>query len=153
MLDCLTRRGVAGLVSHPDFSQTTLQHDIAVLTLKRRVRLGGRLGTVCLPGPGTLVQPGMSATITGWGTTSQQADSPSNRLRSVEVTILSNADCAGRNALYGGKISGGMVCAAQAGRDACKRDSGGPLVVAGPGGRAVLAGVVSWGQGCAGNDF
>jgi secreted trypsin-like serine protease len=42
-----------------------------------------------------------------------------------------------------------MMCAAASGRDACQGDSGGPLFVPAPGGRNVLIGTTSFGNGCA----
>ena len=87
---------------------------------------------------------GETSIISGWGTLSTGGSLPS-RLQVVNVPIVSRSSCNSAYASYGG-ITTAMICAAVdgGGKDACQGDSGGPLVVGGK-----LAGVVSWGVGCA----
>ena len=69
-------------------------------------------------------------------------------LKYVRVPAISNTAC---NSDYGGSITDAMICAGYpgvGGKDACQGDSGGPFIC-NDGGKAVLAGVVSWGYGCA----
>jgi trypsin len=65
------------------------------------------------------------------------------------VPIVSREECNKDYESYDG-ITENMICAAApgGGKDACQGDSGGPLVVDGK-----LAGVVSWGSGCAEADY
>ena len=66
------------------------------------------------------------------------------------VPTITNDACNIKTA-YDGQITHSMICAGypgEGGKDSCQGDSGGPLVC-NENGQAVLAGVVSWGQGCA----
>ena len=106
---------------------------------------------ICLPPPSYMPLTNSVASVTGFGTTSEDSDEPSARLLTVDVNIISNLDCKTRNTVYSSKVVDTMLCAGAllGGKDACKRDSGGPLVqVTGGGGARSLVGVVSWGQGC-----
>jgi len=104
---------------------------------------------VCLP-PSVQEYEGVTALVSGWGTTSSGGKQP-NTLMVANVTIISHSDC---KKLYGGDlISDSMLCARAPGRDACQGDSGGPLVVTSDDGALTQAGVVSWGLGCADNRY
>jgi len=75
------------------------------------------------------------------------------KLQEVLVPLISPETC-GQEDWYGSDKrynSAIMICAGhgEGGKDACKGDSGGPLSCHAPDGRWKLAGIVSWGHGCA----
>ncbi len=132
--DLRTTEGIEAAVTHvwrhPDFKEVTQGDDVAVLTLDRPLPYSTiKLGDA-----------GESGVVLGWGRTSE-TDRPAMSLRKVTVPILSDSECAAKEPDY---RQGAMLCAGRGGRDACTGDSGGPLVVKGR-----LAGVVSYGRGCA----
>lgn len=88
------------------------------------------------------------AVVIGWGVRSEFSADVSETLQKVEVPLVSQEVC---NKAYKGKISDTMLCAGykDGKKDACQMDSGGPLVVKNKKGEFVLAGIVSWGAGCA----
>ena len=78
--------------------------------------------------------------------------SATNDLQYVRVPAITNGQC---NSAYSGSITDTMLCAGYpnvGGKDACQGDSGGPLVC-NLNGKAIIAGVVSWGIGCAKPEF
>ena len=89
-----------------------------------------------------------------WGSLTGGNNFP-NELQEVNVPIVSRTNCNDGNS-YGGLITTRMICAgvSAGGRDSCQGDSGGPLVVRDSQNRyQILAGVVSWGFGCAEPDL
>ena len=90
-------------------------------------------------------QGGEMGTITGWGAIDVSDFKFPTRLQFATVPIFQRGKCSQVYSLFGG-ITSDMLCAGfdQGGVDACQDDSGGPLVV-----RGQLAGIVSFGAGCA----
>ncbi|MGW2252737.1 S1 family peptidase [Kitasatospora sp. NPDC001660] len=132
---------------HPDYNWSTNTNDVAVVTLGESQ---GARPVIDLLGQGETdpYAAGTRAQVFGWGDSTGRGNY-SATLRTVDVPVVADQVCA-RD--YPGGSDGkfdarAMVCAGeeeQGGKDACQGDSGGPLVI---GGR--LAGLVSWGTGCA----
>ena len=96
-----------------------------------------------------LASPGHVATVSGWGL-KQESGFNETALRSVDVEVVSNADCNDSDS-YNGSVTESMVCAGPAagGAGHCRADSGGPLVVPANDEMSLLLGIVSWSEGCA----
>merc|ERR1719491_801115 len=129
---------------------STLDNDFVILKLDSPLELNADVQPACLPSSAAYL--GVSSSeercfTSGWGTLSSGGSTPED-LKYVRVPAITNADC---NSDYGGSITDAMICAGYpgvGGKDACQGDSGGPFVC-NDGGKAVIAGVVSWGNGCA----
>ncbi len=142
-------RTVSQAIVHPSYSPNANDNDVALLQLNAPAVLNSAVAVISpatSPAVDTLVEAGDTSTVTGWGHTSEGGN-VSTVLMEVSLPIVSNASC---NQVYGG-ITANMLCAgtAQGGKDSCQGDSGGPLIVPVGDGSWLLAGVVSFGVGCA----
>ncbi|KAK9514688.1 hypothetical protein VZT92_025384 [Zoarces viviparus] len=141
------RRNVKRIVAHPDYNPFTYDNDIAVMELNADVTLNQNIWPICLPSATYDFPAGREAWITGWGAT-REGGQAASVLQKAEVRIINSTVC---KSLMNDEVTDRMLCAGvlKGGVDACQGDSGGPLSVTGPSGRVFLAGVVSWGDGCA----
>ena len=121
-------------------------HDSDVALLRVNGPLTGKpIGLLPAPDESKVSAPaaGASIVVTGWGKT--ETGLPSPVLKKVPVPLVSRNKCNAPPS-YDGAITATMICAGldQGGRDSCQGDSGGPAVM-----EDKLAGIVSWGEGCA----
>ncbi|XP_037952666.1 trypsin-1 [Teleopsis dalmanni] len=140
-------RKVIYTIIHAQYNPITLVHDIALLKLNAPVVLAEDMRPVCLPSSANQNFDFKQSIVAGWGLT-KEGGLTSSVLREVKVPIITNAQC--RATSYKSMIVDTMLCAGlvkDGGKDACQGDSGGPLIVRDRIYR--LAGVVSFGYGCA----
>ncbi|XP_013170759.1 PREDICTED: venom protease-like [Papilio xuthus] len=126
--------GVSERIIYPSYQgPPVVRHDIALLRLKRPADLSRRnYGTICLPTSKNLRERNLDeerAVVAGWGLTDN--NTVSTLLLKVTVPIRSSDNCKqyyGRNSKE--DITKTILCAGELGKDSCKGDSGGPLMVA-----------------------
>ncbi|XP_062990604.1 ovochymase-1 [Elgaria multicarinata webbii] len=143
---------VSQIILHPAFNRFGyMDSDIALLYLKYSVKYGHEVQPICLPHKGDLFEAGTLCVVSGWGRVSE-AGAVSDILQEVELPIIDDRTCSELlRALNLPPVQSSMLCAGfpDGGRDACKGDSGGPLACRKASGVWTLAGITSWGIGCA----
>jgi secreted trypsin-like serine protease len=150
---------VAEVIVHPSYNEVNARNDIALLRLSAPLSFSKSIQPIALVSnkPGS----GSGGLITGWGSmlasdgfydypefSGPGAVNSPDVLQGATVVVQSDGVC---SALYGASFnSTEMLCASVPGFwiDTCQGDSGGPLVT-GVGSSRVLAGVTSFGSGCA----
>ncbi|KAL2719603.1 serine proteinase stubble isoform X1 [Vespula squamosa] len=146
-------RRVQIIASHPQFDPRTFEYDLALLRFYEPLpTFQPNVLPICLPDDDE-TYVGRTAYVTGWGRLYDEGPLPSI-LQEVAVPVINNTVCEAmyRNAGYIEHIPHIFICAGwrNGGFDSCEGDSGGPMVIQrARDKRWILAGIISWGIGCA----
>jgi secreted trypsin-like serine protease len=149
---------VERIIAHPlRAGEHTLVADVALVKLARPVALSEYINTVCLPAPGDTFNPGDLCLVAGWGNLREGGGASAKQANHVAVPLVDRQECLKmyQKAPWGvdpDEVTSTSICAGavEGGVDSCQGDSGGPLVCYDAlEQRWLLAGVVSYGFGCA----
>lgn len=146
-----TRHIVSQIIINPAFDLVSKSNDIALLRLEQPLVFAEPARAVSIlteTDESELLKNGVHLMAVGWGSTIENGRTVRD-LRYVEVPFVDREVC-NRPYAYNGRVTDSMICAgARTGRtaDICHADSGGPLTI-GTTTKALLAGIVSWGDGC-----
>jgi secreted trypsin-like serine protease len=143
-----TKISAAKIIIHPRYNPSTNDNDVALVKLASKSTMQP-IPLITKAAEASVMTNGATATISGWGYTKEDGK-VSTKLQQATVPLVNRQQCNGPDA-YDGQITDNMICAGKdtGGVDSCQGDSGGPLAMKKTGGSYVLAGIVSWGEGCA----
>jgi trypsin len=136
------------IVTHPKYDANTSDFDFALIKLNGQSKFRPvDLNQEELQIPAISEPDQLMSTTSGWGVTRENSWFPPDQLMKVDLPLVNQQDCLKAYT----NITDRMICAGypQGGKDSCQGDSGGPLVIKNQAGDYLLAGVVSWGEGCA----
>ncbi|CAI5447960.1 unnamed protein product [Caenorhabditis angaria] len=124
-------------------------HDIAILEIDDPGIIFDLYSQpICLPDRDFVYTPGRQCVVSGWGSMGLRY---AQRLQAALIPIIDRSECQNSSEIYE-SMSRTAFCAGylEGGVDSCQGDSGGPFACRREkDGAFVLAGVISWGDGCA----
>lgn len=141
----------AKIIAHPGYNSYSMDNDFALIQLSGNSTFKPvALNTVEIE----MGEEVIESITAGWGYTKENGWNLAETLQKVSVPLVSHQACNDAYKTEGSTedaITSTMICAGlpEGGKDSCQGDSGGPLIVKEATGEHVLAGVVSWGEGCA----
>jgi len=145
-------------VYHPRYNPNTHDFDVAILFLPTSM---SNITTITMNQDPNIPTQGDPLEVAGWGATTNDDQSFSDVLLSVDLNYLTNTACTTPPFQYeNNRITNNMMCAFAPEKDSCGGDSGGPLMLGrnegGPSDSFVQVGIVSWrdrNAGCASSEF
>lgn len=138
----ISRNNGKAVTVHPNYNSITLDNDFALLRLEAE----STIAPVPLDSGGETYE---NLWTIGHGST-KAGGLQSDDLLHVKVNYVTNSDCTSKYSYDDEEITDSMMCATDDGKDSCQGDSGGPLYDKDI--KAVV-GVVSWGEGCANENY
>lgn len=156
MVDEGTSYPITHIYRHPSYDPGTYAFDIALVRYNPRAGRRGatsygiaRIALDDKPVTARANSAGQPVYIFGWGWTRASAGTSTSQLRGAKLLLSSDASC-NRVTGFGLAAWNSMLCAAGANAEnACKGDSGGPLITYGDADRKPrVIGVVSSGRAC-----
>ena len=141
-------RDVKSYERHPQFDEVTYNNDVGILVLSEAVT---EVTPLALNGDAGVPAEGQDLELIGMGLLEENGTSP-EFLQMTTIQSIPTLTCAD---LYSDTADGPIaieasvqLCAAAPGKDACKGDSGAPLLLS-TGSGFLMVGTVSFGIGCA----
>jgi secreted trypsin-like serine protease len=147
----IPRLRVKRIVVKADYNAEYKNNDIALIELVDALPIGPDISLIApmsIDEERQIPANGDPLAVVGWGATKQGGKGVRD-LRYAKMDIVDTVYCNSSRA-HDGSITDRMLCAGKIGGrvDACQGDSGGPMSLVTPQGLR-LAGIVSWGEGCA----
>ncbi|XP_058477751.1 chymotrypsin-like protease CTRL-1 [Solea solea] len=144
------KRTVSQVIVHPDYNNTLLNNDIALMKLSSPISFTDYIRPVCLASKSSEFHNSTLCWSTGWGKIKSNENLPdSGNLQEVQIPVIGNNECAcSYQKEPDVNITANMICAGQENKGVCQGDSGGPLQCK-QGSRWIQAGITSFGIPCA----
>ncbi|CAF3934950.1 unnamed protein product [Rotaria sordida] len=146
----IQQRSIINVTMHPDYDKLSIVNDIAIIKFSPLIiSSNSKLAFICLPKQDEdPFETNSSLVAIGWGDLLQDMHTTSNTLQQVTVQVFSSTSFECQQSGMNNSLVHFCAGIRAGGKDTCQGDSGGPLM-AFVDNRWVLAGITSFGDGCA----